>query len=64
MKRTTRKSSSKSSSKKVKIRYNFDINNDSILKLKWQSPNDKKMNVIDFTTDPEKGNTIKIKDNH
>ena len=64
MKRTTSKSSSKSSSKKVKIRYNFDINNDSILKLKWQSPNDKKMNVIDFTADPEKGNTIKIKDNH
>jgi hypothetical protein len=64
MKQTTRKSSSKSKSKKVKIKYNFDINNNSVLKLKWKSPNDKKMNIIDFTTDPEMGDTIHIKDNH
>ena len=64
MKRQSSKSSSKSSSKKVNVKLNFDINNKSVLKFKWQSPNDKKMNEINFTTDSEAGNTIQIKDNH
>ena len=64
MKRQSSSSSSKSSNKKVKIRYKFDTKDNSIFKFKWQSPNDKKMNEINFVDEPNNGNTIKIKDNH
>lgn len=64
MKRTTSKNSSKSSSKKVKVRYKFDTKDNSVLKLKWQSPNDRKMNELNFVNDENGGNTINIKDNH
>lgn len=64
MRRTTTKRSSKISSKKVNVRYKFDTNDDSVLKFKWRSPNDRKMNELNFVNDENGGNTINIKDNH
>lgn len=64
MRRTTTKRSSKISNKKVKVRYKFDTNDDSVLKFKWRSPNDRKMNELNFVNDGNGGNTINIKDNH
>lgn len=64
MRRTTTKRSSKTSSKKVNVRYKFDTNDDSVLKFKWRLPNDRKMNELNFVNDENGGNTINIKDNH
>ncbi len=62
MKRTTSKNSSKSSSKKVKVKFNpKDFN---ILNIKWNSPNDNKENNFNINVDPRKFDTIEIKDNH
>lgn len=42
----------------------MDFKDDSILKVKWNSPNDKKENVLNFGIDMKDNNFIKIKDNH
>ena len=34
------------------------------MKVKWNSPNDKKGNILDINADPKKFNTINIEDNH
>ena len=49
--------------KSPNLKYKFDSKDNSILKIKWKSPNDKKENILDFRMDKE-DYTIKIKDNH
>lgn len=49
--------------KSANIKYKFDAKDNSLLKIKWNSPNDKKENTLDIRSDKEKY-TIKIKDNH
>ena len=49
------------SANKWKIK--FDPRDTSILKIKWNSPNDGKPNTVDIRADKE-NYTIKIKDNH
>lgn len=49
--------------KSANTKYKFDSKDNSILKIKWKSPNDEKENTIDFRSDKEKY-TIKIEDNH
>lgn len=62
MKRQSSKSSSKSSSKKVK--FTFNPKNFDILNVKWKSPNDGQENNFNMNVDPKKFNTVEIKDNH
>lgn len=49
--------------KSANLKYKFDTKDNSILKIKWVSPNDKKENTLDVRSDKE-NYTIKIKDNH
>ena len=53
-----RRSYPKSANKK----YKFDLNDNSLIKIKWTSPTDNKENILDIRLD--KNNSIKIKDNH
>lgn len=62
MKKQTNKTTSKSSNRKVKFK--FDAKDSSIMKAKWNSPNDKKGNTLDINVNPKKFNTIEIEDNH
>lgn len=62
MKKQTNKTTSKSSSRKVKFK--FDAKDSSIMKVKWNSPNDKKGNELNMNVNPKKFNTIEIEDNH
>ena len=49
--------------KSANTKYKFDSKDGSIIKIQWNSPNDKKENTLDIRSDKEKY-TIKIKDNH
>ena len=62
MKRTSSKTASKSNKRQIK--YKFDRKDNSILKIKWKSPNDKKGNTFDVNVNPKKFNTIEIQDEH
>lgn len=62
MKRHSSRSKSSNTSKKVK--YKLDFKDDSIMKVKWKSPNDGKENVLDIGIDLKDNSFIKIKDNH
>ena len=62
MKKQYHSKQSKQTNKKVKVK--FDPKDNSIIKVKWNSPIDKKGNVLNINADPKKFNTIKIKDNH
>lgn len=53
----------KSYPKSANTKYKFDIKDNSIIKIKWTSPNDKKENTLDIRSDKE-DYTIKIKDSH
>lgn len=46
-----------------RIDYKFDPTDNSIMKIAWNSPNDKKQNIVNFLMDWEPY-TIRIKDNH
>lgn len=62
MKKQYHSQKSKQTNKKVKFK--FDPKDSSIMKVKWNSPNDKKGNILDINADPKKFNTINIEDNH
>ena len=62
MKRTTNKRSSKSTNKKVNIK--FDFKNFSFIDIKWKSPNDNMENDFNVNFNPKKFNTIEIEDKH
>lgn len=62
MKKQYHSKKSKTTNKKVKFK--FDPKDSSIIKSKWNSPNDNKGNILDINTNPKKFNTIEIKDNH
>lgn len=48
----------------VNVNYRFaPLNDTSIMKIAWNSPNDNKSNLINFLMDLEPY-TIRIKDNH
>ena len=49
--------------KSANTKYKFDIKDNSIIKIKWTSPNDKKENTLNIRSDKE-DYTIKIKDSH
>ena len=55
-----RRSYPKSPNTKTKL----DLKDNSILKIRWKSPNDKKENTLNINVDFKDANTIKIKDNH
>lgn len=46
------------------IHYVFDPSSNSIMKLTWQSPNDKLYNMVNFYVDPNDNTFMKIKDRH
>lgn len=46
------------------INYKFDPYDADILRINWNSPNDKLANVFRLTLDPRDLATIRIKDNH
>ena len=48
--------------KSANTKYKFDLKDNSLIKVKWTSPTDKKENTLDIRFD--KNNSIKIKDNH
>lgn len=43
---------------------NFDLNDNSILKIAWNSPNDNKSNLFNMLVDFNDPAAIRIKDNH
>lgn len=49
---------------KYKIKYKLDWNDDSILKVRWKSPNDKKSNLFNLIVNMNDDDFLKIKDNH
>jgi len=45
-------------------RYKFDLKDNSIVDVKWNSPNDKKYNNVRITADFRDFNFVTIRDNH
>lgn len=62
MKKQYHSTKSKQTNKKVRVK--LDFKDDSIMKIKWKSPNDNKQNTVDFNVDFSKDDFIKMKDNH
>ena len=48
---------------KINVKYVLDWDDDSIIKISWNSPNDNKSNLFNMLLSPEPY-TIRIKDNH
>ena len=48
----------------VKINYAFNPQDNSIMKISWNSPNDGKSNLVNMLVNPYEFTTIKIKDEH
>lgn len=46
------------------IHYVFDPKSNSIMKLTWQSPNDKLYNMVNIYVDPNDNTFMRIKDRH
>lgn len=63
MRKKTQKQSSKSTNKK-NVKFKLNRNDSCVMKVKWNSPHDKKLNTLDINMNPKKFNTINIEDNH
>lgn len=45
-------------------KYTIDFYNNSIVNVKWESPNDKNENVLDININLKDKDMVKVKDNH
>lgn len=48
----------------VKVTNTFNPLDNSIMKITWKSPNDKKENLVNMLLNPLDFSTMRIKDNH